>query len=105
MKEVKAYKKQESDCEMVVSEPAGMYGPTYLQGLKNRLIVSIKESDDEAMLEQCLELLHHGSMPCVYTDEEFAEEIKLTDFGRRGILNLRQNLSGRIMDIEKANLL
>ena len=36
--------------------------------------------------------------------EEFAEEIKLADFGRRGILNLRQNLSGRIMDIEKANL-
>lgn len=79
MKEVKAYKKQESDCEMVVSEPAGMYGPTYLQGLKNRLIVSIKESNDEAMLEQCLELLHRGSMPCVYTDEEFAEEIRLAE--------------------------
>ena len=36
--------------------------------------------------------------------EEFAEEVKLASFGRRGILNLRQNLSGRIMDIEKANL-
>ena len=36
--------------------------------------------------------------------EEFTEEVKLADFGRRGILNLRQNLSGRIMDIEKANL-
>jgi N utilization substance protein A len=36
--------------------------------------------------------------------EEFVEEVKLSNFGRRGILNLRQNLSGRIMDIEKANL-
>ena len=36
--------------------------------------------------------------------EEFPEEVKLSDFGRRGILNLRQNLQGRIADIEKANL-
>jgi N utilization substance protein A len=36
--------------------------------------------------------------------EQFTEEVKLESFGRRGILNLRQNLSGRIMDIEKANL-
>ncbi len=36
--------------------------------------------------------------------EEFTEEVKLNSFGRRGILNLRQNLQGRIMDIEKANL-
>ncbi|MDR2585759.1 MAG: transcription termination factor NusA [Prevotellaceae bacterium] len=36
--------------------------------------------------------------------EEFTEELKLSSFGRRGILNLRQNLAGRIMDIEKANL-
>ena len=28
----------------------------------------------------------------------------MSSFGRRGILNLRQNLQGRIMDIEKANL-
>lgn len=36
--------------------------------------------------------------------EEYPEEISLSSFGRRGILNLRQNLSSRIMDIEKANL-
>ncbi|MDD3200895.1 MAG: transcription termination factor NusA [Bacteroidales bacterium] len=36
--------------------------------------------------------------------EDFTEEIKLASFGRRGILNLRQNLSSRIMDLEKANL-
>lgn len=36
--------------------------------------------------------------------EDFTEEVKLSNFGRRGILNLRQNLAGKIMDIEKANL-
>ena len=33
--------------------------------------------------------------------EEVSEEIKLESFGRRAVLSLRQNLVGRIMDIEK----
>ncbi len=37
-------------------------------------------------------------------DEDVMEEVKLESFGRRGILALRQNLAGRITDIEKANL-
>lgn len=36
--------------------------------------------------------------------EDYTEEIPLASFGRRAVLNLRQNLSGRIMDIDKANL-
>ena len=36
--------------------------------------------------------------------ETFAKKSELKDFGRRGILNIRQNLQGRILDIEKANL-
>lgn len=36
--------------------------------------------------------------------ETYTKKIELKDFGRRGILNIRQNLQGRIMDIEKANL-
>lgn len=36
--------------------------------------------------------------------EEYTEAFSLEKFGRRGILNLRQNLAGRIMDLEKANL-
>lgn len=36
--------------------------------------------------------------------ESYAEEVKLSEFGRRGILTLRQNLAGRIMDIEKSNV-
>ncbi|MEN9303942.1 MAG: hypothetical protein RL264_2371 [Bacteroidota bacterium] len=33
--------------------------------------------------------------------EEVAEEFKFTDFGRRNILSLRQNLVSRILDLEK----
>ena len=36
--------------------------------------------------------------------ENFTEEVKLSSFGRRSILNLRQNLQGRIMEIEKTHL-
>ncbi|MCD8208466.1 MAG: transcription termination factor NusA [Bacteroidales bacterium] len=36
--------------------------------------------------------------------ETYVTQVNMNSFGRRGILNLRQNLQGRIMDIEKANL-
>ena len=36
--------------------------------------------------------------------ETYATKVDMKSFGRRGILTLRQNLQGRIMDIEKANL-
>lgn len=36
--------------------------------------------------------------------EEVADEIKLSSFGRRAVLSLRQNLASRILDLEKANL-
>jgi len=36
--------------------------------------------------------------------EEVTDEVKLFDFGRRAILALRQNLTARIMDLEKNNV-
>ena len=36
--------------------------------------------------------------------DTYTRELSLATFGRRGILNIRQNLQGRIMDIEKANV-
>jgi len=36
--------------------------------------------------------------------EEVTDEVKLADFGRRAILSLRQNLTSRILDLEKSNL-
>jgi N utilization substance protein A len=67
---------------------------------RNRVVVEVVEDpsteislEDVAKIDASYEI-----------GEEFVEEVKLSSFGRRGILNLRQNLSGRIMDIEKANL-
>lgn len=34
----------------------------------------------------------------------YTRKLSLDSFGRRGILNIRQNLQGRIMDIDKANV-
>lgn len=36
--------------------------------------------------------------------DTYSKKFPLSAFGRRGILNIRQNLQGRIMDIEKANV-
>ncbi len=36
--------------------------------------------------------------------DTYTKKLSLESFGRRGILNIRQNLQGRIMDIEKANV-
>lgn len=64
---------------MKVSEPASAYGTSSLQGLKNRLIATIDASTDERKLEQCWELLQGNDMPCLFTDEEFAEEVRLSE--------------------------
>jgi N utilization substance protein A len=36
--------------------------------------------------------------------EDVTDEVKLIDFGRRAILNLRQNLASKIMELEKDNI-
>ncbi|HPR32068.1 MAG TPA: transcription termination factor NusA [Prolixibacteraceae bacterium] len=36
--------------------------------------------------------------------EEVSDEVKLLDFGRRAILNLRQNLASRILELEKDSI-
>ena len=42
--------------------------------------------------------------PTYEIGDEYADEIKLSSFGRRTVLSLRQNLASRILDLEKANL-
>lgn len=67
---------------------------------KNRTVVeTVEDPNTQISLEEVKKIDDSYEI-----GEEFAEEVKLSSFGRRGILNLRQNLSGRIMDIEKANL-
>ena len=42
--------------------------------------------------------------PTYEVGDEYADEIKLSSFGRRTVLSLRQNLASRILDMEKASL-
>lgn len=67
---------------------------------RNRTIVeNVEDPAQEISLEEAR--LTDASFE---VGEDFMEEVKLSAFGRRGILNIRQNLSGRIMDLEKNNL-
>lgn len=61
---------------MKVSESVVAYQSSYLQSLKNKLVASIDQTNDEEKLQQCLELMYVDSMPCVFTDEEFKRELK-----------------------------
>ncbi|MEG0518211.1 MAG: transcription termination factor NusA [Bacteroidales bacterium] len=67
---------------------------------RNRTVVEVVEDPNTQISKEEVNKIDSS----YETGEEFTEEVKLASFGRRGILNLRQNLSGRIMDIEKANL-
>ena len=42
--------------------------------------------------------------PTYEVGDEYADEIKLSSFGRRTVLSLRQNLASRVLDLEKASL-
>ena len=64
-----------------------------------RVVETVTDSNTEISLSEVAKIDDSYEI-----DEEFTEELKLSSFGRRGILNLRQNLAGRILDIEKANL-
>ncbi len=64
---------------MKVSEPTTAYNTAYLQGLKNRLIASIDAMNDEQKLQECLDLLHKGTAPCQYTEEELDEIVRTAE--------------------------
>ena len=66
---------------------------------RNREIVEDGEVEDENMevaLREALKVEDDFEV-----GEELSEEIKLESFGRRNVLSLRQNLAGRILDMEK----
>ena len=68
--------------------------------IRNRTVVeTVEDPNKEISLEEVRKIDDSYEI-----GEEYPEEIDLASFGRRGILNLRQNLSSRITDIEKANL-
>ena len=66
---------------------------------RNREIVEDGEVEDENMevaLSEALKVEDDFEV-----GEELSEEIKLESFGRRNVLSLRQNLAGRILDMER----
>ena len=68
--------------------------------IRNRTVVeTVEDPNKEISLEEVQKIDDSYEV-----GEEYPEEVPMSSFGRRGILNLRQNLSSRITDIEKANL-
>ncbi len=68
--------------------------------LRNRTVVeTVEDPNKEISLEEVQKIDDSYEL-----GEEYPEELPMSTFGRRGILNLRQNLSSRITDIEKGNL-
>lgn len=65
----------------------------------------IVEEVENPTAEMTLEQVQEDSGDDDYeVGDQYTKIIPLTSFGRRGILNIRQNLQGRIMDLEKANV-
>ena len=69
---------------------------------RNREIVDDKDVEDENIqipYSQAIKI-----EPDFEVGEEVSEEIKLSDFGRREILSIRQNLIAKIQEYEKDNV-
>ena len=69
---------------------------------RNRTIVAdgaVEDENEEIALSEALKIEDDFE-----EGEEVSEEIKLESFGRRNVLSLRQNLAGRIMDLEKDSI-
>jgi len=65
----------------------------------------IVETVENPIAEMTLEQVKADSGDDDYEiGDTYTKTLPLAAFGRRGILNIRQNLQGRIMDIEKANV-
>jgi N utilization substance protein A len=68
--------------------------------MRNRIVVeNVVDSNTQISLQDAKKIEESFEV-----GEKVAEEVKLESFGRRAILALRQNLAGRILDLEKANV-
>ena len=69
---------------------------------RNRVVVEDREFEDPA---KEIRLSDAKKIDDDYeVGEDVTDEVKLADFGRRAILNLRQNLAGKIMELEKDHI-
>ena len=64
---------------------------------RNRTVVN-----DDELTDPNTQILSEAKNRFDYElDEEVSDEVKFLDFGRRAILSLRQNLTARILELEK----
>jgi transcription termination/antitermination protein NusA len=69
---------------------------------RNREVVEDEDLEDPALQ---ITLSEAKKIDADYeVGEEVTDEVKLVDFGRRAILNLRQNLASKIMELEKDSI-
>ncbi len=69
---------------------------------RNRIVV---EDDELSDVNLQISLSQAKKIDTDYeVGEEVTDEVKFIDFGRRAILNLRQNLASRILELEKDNI-
>lgn len=69
---------------------------------RNREVVSDEELEDPNLQ---ISLTNAQKIDTDYeVGEEVTDEVKLEDFGRRAILNLRQNLASKILELEKDHI-
>lgn len=69
---------------------------------RNRLVVSdneVEDSNTQISLTDAKKIDEDYEL-----DEEVSDEVKFLDFGRRAVLSLRQNLTSRILELEKSNI-
>ncbi len=69
---------------------------------RNRVVVA-----DDALKDPNLEITLTDALKIdedYEVGEEVTDEVKLVDFGRRAILNLRQNLASKILELEKDHI-
>ncbi len=87
----------ESNFDVIVNADKGDF-----EIWRNRTVVSDEEYEDEITE---VSLSYAKKIDEDYEiDEEFTDEVKLQDFGRRMVLALRQNLATKLMDLEKSDI-
>ncbi|MBI4646021.1 MAG: transcription termination/antitermination protein NusA [Bacteroidia bacterium] len=70
--------------------------------LRNRVVVADDELTDKNTQISLSDVQKVGADNEI--GEEFTDEVKLSDIGRRAILSVRQSLTSRILDLEKDNV-
>lgn len=85
---------EEGDFDVIVNTDKG-----HLELYRNRKVVADDNWEDDILEIPLSEA--QQQIPDIEVGEDFAEEIKIVDFGRRAILAMRQNLASRISELEK----